>query len=87
MWKITPQGRDPKPSGSGVQPPARLRLINPLFAVDSSSEDSTSEEEVTVEYDATGKGRFSKRQTRLALKDSMIRGRGPPNIASGTSAP
>ena len=83
-----PQANDPLPSGSGLQSPVRLRPRNPLFSVGSSSEDSSSENEISVEYEAIGKGRFSKRETRLALKESKgNRGRGPPIRASGTSAP
>ena len=73
-----PQGNNPKPSGSGSQPPAKLRPTNPLFEGDSSSEDISSEEEVILEHETKGKGRFSKKQTRSALKDSRNMGEGPP---------
>ena len=72
-----PQGNNPKPSGSGSQPQEKLRPTNPLFNGGSSREDSSSEEEVIFENEIQGEGRFSKRETRSALKDSMIRGRGP----------
>ena len=70
----------PKPSGSGSQPQEKLRPTNPLYNDGSSNEDSSEEEEVKFEKHIQGEGRFSKRETRCALKDS-IRGRGPPKKA------